>query len=99
MLDLSAKHQIDVFYDGDGARPEPPRDGATSAQARALAWRFSQANNELITAIERCTPEQWQAICSDTAGAWQCRHITLLIITLIWLACFSRSRRGCRCHP
>ena len=35
MLDLSAKHQIDVFYDGDGARPEPPRDGATSAQARS----------------------------------------------------------------
>ena len=77
MLDLSAKHQIDVFYDGEGIRPEPPRDGATSAEARALAWRFTHANDELIAAIQRCTPEQWRASCSDTGWsvAVQAHHV------------------------
>ena len=29
---------------GEGSRPEPPEDGATSAAARALAWRFAETN-------------------------------------------------------
>jgi quercetin dioxygenase-like cupin family protein len=77
MLALSTKYQMETFYDGDGARPEPPRDGATSAEARALAWRFTFANDALIDVVERATPEQWRAICADTGWtvAVQAHHI------------------------
>lgn len=66
MLALTAKYHIESIYGGEGTRPEPPRDGATSEQARALAWRFSRANDALIEMIARCGPEQWRAICADT---------------------------------
>jgi quercetin dioxygenase-like cupin family protein len=77
MLALTAKYQMETFYDGDGARPEPPRDGATSAEARVLAWRFTQANDALIELVERATPTQWRAICADTGWtvAVQAHHI------------------------
>jgi len=77
MLALTTKYQMESFYDGDGARPEPPREGATSAQARALAWRFTHANDALIELVERSTPEQWRAICADTGWsvAVQAHHI------------------------
>jgi quercetin dioxygenase-like cupin family protein len=77
MLALSAKYNIETIYGEEGARPEPPREGATSEQARALAWRFSQANDALIEVIEHCTPDQWQAICADTGWtvAVQAHHL------------------------
>lgn len=77
MLALTTKYQMETFYDGDGARPEPPRDGATSAEARALAWRFTRANDALIEVVERTTSEQWRAICADTGWtvAVQAHHI------------------------
>ncbi|HEX7102285.1 MAG TPA: cupin domain-containing protein [Nitrolancea sp.] len=77
MLALTTKYQMETFYDGDGARPEPPQDGATSAEARALAWRFTHANNTLIDVVERASPEQWRAICADTGWtvAVQAHHI------------------------
>jgi quercetin dioxygenase-like cupin family protein len=77
MLALTTKYRLETFYDGAGARPEPPRDGATSAQARALAWRFTHANDELIELVGRATPEQWRALCADTGWtvAVQAHHI------------------------
>jgi quercetin dioxygenase-like cupin family protein len=77
MLALTTKYQMKTFYGGEGTRPEPPRDGATSAQARALAWRFTHANYELIRLVERTTPVQWRARCADTGWtvAVQAHHI------------------------
>jgi quercetin dioxygenase-like cupin family protein len=66
MLALNAKHDISVIYGGEGSRPEPPREGADSTRSRAIAWRFEQANKALIATIERCTLEQWRALCADT---------------------------------
>lgn len=66
MLALSEKYQVETFYDGAGSRPEPARDGAVSAQARALSWKLRQAGEALIADLGRCTPEQWQSICADT---------------------------------
>jgi quercetin dioxygenase-like cupin family protein len=66
MLALNAKHDITVIYGGEGSRPEPPQEGATSTRSRAIAWRFGQANEALIATIEQCTPEQWRAVCADT---------------------------------
>lgn len=40
MLELSAKYNVETIYGGEGARPEPAKEGATSERARALAWRF-----------------------------------------------------------
>ncbi len=79
MLELNAKHDINVFYTGEGSRPEPPKDGATSAAARALAWRFAEANRALIGVLEQCTPEQWRAICPDTGWtvAVQAHHLAV----------------------
>ncbi|HVX30606.1 MAG TPA: cupin domain-containing protein [Nitrolancea sp.] len=79
MLALTTRYQMETFYDGEGARPEPTRDGATSAEARALAWRFAHANDALIEVVERTTPEQWGAICADTGWtvAVQAHHIAV----------------------
>lgn len=66
VLTIHAKYGIETFHGEEGSRPEPPKDGATSEQARALAWRFAQANNALMATIEGCTEQQWQAVCSDT---------------------------------
>jgi len=77
VLALSARYGVETFYGGEGARPEPPRDGATSERARALAWRFGRANDALVATIERCTPEQWRATCADTGWsvAVQAHHL------------------------
>ena len=79
MLELNAKHHIEVFYGGEGSRSEPPHDGATSAAARALAWRFAEANRALIQDLEQCTPDQWRAICPDTGWsvAVQAHHLAV----------------------
>ena len=66
MLAIQAKYGDEIYYGEAGSRPEPGRDGATSARARALAWRFEHANQGLIAMIERCSPEGWRAICADT---------------------------------
>lgn len=66
MLTIGAKYDIETFYGEEGSRPEPPKEGATSERVRALAWRFEQAHDALITTIEQCTPEQWRAVCADT---------------------------------
>lgn len=79
LLGLSAKYGIESIYEGEGIRPEPPSDGATSAEARALAWRFRQANDALIKLIEHCTPAQWRATCADTGWsvAVQAHHLAI----------------------
>ena len=66
MLALNAKYGTEMIHGGEGSRPEPPTDGATSAEARALAWRYQQGLEALIVTIEACTPEQWRAVCADT---------------------------------
>jgi quercetin dioxygenase-like cupin family protein/uncharacterized damage-inducible protein DinB len=66
MLTLHAKYGVETIHGEEGSRPEPPGDGAMSARARALAWRFEQANEQLIAMIVQCSPERWQAICTDT---------------------------------
>jgi quercetin dioxygenase-like cupin family protein len=79
LLDLSAQHGIESIYEGEGARPEPPSNGATSAEARALAWRFQQANDALVDLIEGCTATQWRATCADTGWsvAVQAHHLAV----------------------
>jgi quercetin dioxygenase-like cupin family protein len=79
MLALNTKYRVETFYGEEGSRPEPPKDGATSERARALAWRFGQANDALIATIEGCTPEQWRAICADTGWTVgvQAHHIAV----------------------
>ncbi|HEV7214484.1 MAG TPA: DinB family protein, partial [Chloroflexota bacterium] len=79
MLALNAKYHVDTFYGEDGSRPEPAKDGAASARARALAWRFEKANAELLAMIATCTPEQWSAACADTGWtvAVQAHHIAV----------------------
>jgi quercetin dioxygenase-like cupin family protein len=79
VLSINAKYNIKTFHGGEGSRPEPPQDGATSEQARALAWRFAHANDALIAVIERCTPEQWRAVCADTGWTVgvQAHHIAV----------------------
>ncbi len=66
MLALNAKYGTEVLYGGEGSRPEPATDDATSERARVLAWRFEQASEALITTIAGCTLEQWRAVCADT---------------------------------
>lgn len=66
MLGINAKYAVETFHGEEGSRPEPPKDGATSERARALAWRFERANEALIATIEACSPEQWRASCADT---------------------------------
>lgn len=66
MLALNARHGMTVVYDSAGSRSEPPKGGATSARARALAWRFAQAHEALVATVEGCTPAQWRAVCADT---------------------------------
>lgn len=66
LLRIQAKYGDEIAYGEAGSRPEPPRDGATSARARSLAWRFEQANAALIATVEGCSPEQWRATCADT---------------------------------
>lgn len=79
MLTINAKYAVETVHGEEGSRPEPPRDGATSARARMLGWRFEQANQALIETIERCTPEGWKAVCADTGWtvAVQAHHIAL----------------------
>lgn len=36
-----------------------------SERAASLAAAFEQANNDLIAAVERCTPDQWGRTCQD----------------------------------
>jgi quercetin dioxygenase-like cupin family protein len=79
IMAIHLRHGIEVFHDGDGARPEPAKDDATSAHARALAWRFERANDALIETLSRCTPAQWRAACADsgwTVGV-QAHHIAM----------------------
>ncbi|MHB8648302.1 MAG: DinB family protein, partial [Thermomicrobiales bacterium] len=66
MLDINARYAVETFHGEEGSRPEPPKEGATSERARALAWRFQHANDALIVAIADCTPQQWRAVCADT---------------------------------
>ncbi|HVB65673.1 MAG TPA: cupin domain-containing protein [Nitrolancea sp.] len=66
MLAIHARYAVETFHGAEGSRPEPPKDGAMSAQARALAWRFEQANATLIEMIATCSAAQWQARCTDT---------------------------------
>ena len=66
MLDIHARHRVETVHGGEGSRPEPPRDGATSARARALAWEFTHANDALIATLEGCSEAQWRAECADT---------------------------------
>jgi quercetin dioxygenase-like cupin family protein len=79
MLAIHEKFGVVTVYGAEGSRPEPPKDGATSARARALAWRFQQAHEALCAAIERCTPEQWRAVCADTGWpvGTQAHHIAV----------------------
>ncbi len=66
MLAINAKYGSELFYGDAGSRPEPSLPEASSAQARALAWRFQQAHDALMATLERCTSEQWRAVCADT---------------------------------
>ncbi|MGI8688973.1 MAG: cupin domain-containing protein [Thermomicrobiales bacterium] len=66
MLDIHARYHVETIHGEEGSRPEPPTEGATSARARALAWRFQQAHGALIATIEGCSPQQWRAVCADT---------------------------------
>lgn len=66
MLGIHLKYGVETIHGEAGSRPEPTRDGATSARARALAWQFEHANEELIATLEQCPPERWRAICADT---------------------------------
>jgi uncharacterized damage-inducible protein DinB len=66
MLTLDERHQVTTYHGEAGSRPEPPKDGATSSHARALAWRFEQANQGLLDLLTACPAAGWQAICPDT---------------------------------
>lgn len=79
MLDIHARYAVETFHGEEGSRPEPAKDGATSARARMLAWRISQANEALIATIADCTPDQWRAVCADTGWTVgvQAHHIAV----------------------
>ncbi len=79
VLDINARYHIETIHGEEGSRPEPPKGGATSERARALAWRFGQANEALIATIERCPPERWRAVCADTGWTVgvQAHHIAV----------------------
>lgn len=79
MLDIHARYGIETIHGEEGSRPEPPKEGATSARARALAWRFVQAHDTLVATIEGCTPGAWRAICADTGWTVgvQAHHIAV----------------------
>lgn len=79
MLAINTKHGAETFHGGAGSRPEPPKDGATSAGARALGWRFAQVNQALIETLERCTEAEWRATCADTGWSVgvQAHHIAV----------------------
>lgn len=87
MLAIHAKYAVSTYHGGEGSRPEPPKDGATSARARALAWRYAHATDALIATVQDCTPEQSRAICPDTGwtvGA-QARHVAVEAATIAGL--------------
>jgi quercetin dioxygenase-like cupin family protein len=65
-LEINTRYNIETFHGDAGSRPEPPKDGATSEQARALAWRYERLTTALITTVAACTPAQWRAVCADT---------------------------------
>lgn len=79
MLAIDAKYGIETVYGEAGSRPEPPKNGTTSDRARALAWRFQHANEQLIALITGCTPAQWRATCADTGWTVgvQAHHIAM----------------------
>jgi quercetin dioxygenase-like cupin family protein len=66
MLAIHERYRVDTFYGEDGSRPEPPKVGATSARARALAWQLERANEELVELLEVRDDRQWGASCDDT---------------------------------
>jgi hypothetical protein len=66
MLAIHARYNIETFHGEEGSRSEPPKEGATSERARALAWRFEQVYESLVALIEGCPPDRWSAICADT---------------------------------
>jgi quercetin dioxygenase-like cupin family protein len=66
MLDIHERYAVETFHGEEGSRPEPPKGSATSARARALAWRFEQAHAALVATLEGCTPTEWRARCADT---------------------------------
>lgn len=69
MLTIHEKYRIQTFHGEEGSRPEPPKDGATSERARALAWRFEQAHGRLVAAVETCPAERWSAIVQQAREA------------------------------
>lgn len=79
MLAIHEKYQVETFHGGEGSRPEPAKDDATSSRARALAWRFEYANEELMALLESCSTEQWRATCADTGWsvAVQAHHVAV----------------------
>jgi quercetin dioxygenase-like cupin family protein len=88
MLAIHAKYNIETFHGEEGSRPEPPKEGATSERARALAWRFEQAHEAFVALIEGCPPAQWSAVCADigrTVGAEahrSARRISVIAATI-----------------
>ena len=77
MLDIHERHQVATFHGEEGSRAEPEKDGASSSQARMLAWEFEHANQQLIETVTSCSPEQWRAVCADTGWtvAVQAHHV------------------------
>jgi hypothetical protein len=43
---------------------QPVEMAIATTRAQALAQQFEQANQEVITVVERCGVERWQAICA-----------------------------------
>lgn len=98
VLAIHEKYRVETFHGEQGSRPEPPKDGATSAPARALAWRFEQAHDAMVATIEACTPEQWRARCADTGWtvAVQAHHVAEGEAAIAGLV---RDAAGGRPHP
>jgi quercetin dioxygenase-like cupin family protein len=65
-LEIQTLYYLESFHGDAGSRREPPKDGATSELARALAWRYEQLTTALIATVAACTPAQWRAVCADT---------------------------------
>lgn len=66
MLAIHERYAVATFHGEEGARPEPEKEGAASARARALTWRFAHANGALAALLVDCAPADWRAICADT---------------------------------
>ena len=77
MLEIHARHQVATFHGEEGSRAEPQKEGASSSQARMLAWEFEHANQQLADTLETCSSKQWQAMCVDTGWtvAVQAHHV------------------------